>query len=84
MTCSSCDREKRHALIDGRMACGWCDDYRHECEANAILHFPTLAARRAQLALVEKLRGDAERLRLQKTMMALWKQRGRQHENTET
>lgn len=82
MTCDTCEREKRATLMDGRAVCTWCDHWRHECEANAILDFPTLAARRAQLALVEKKRGEAERLRLQKTMMALFKQRRRQHEHT--
>lgn len=75
MACTSCTRERTVALIDGSQACTFCDEWRHECEANAILNFPTLAARRAQLAGVEKRRGEAERLRLQRTMMALHKRR---------
>lgn len=65
-------------LLDGTEVASDSEEWRHLCEANAILHFPTLAARRAQLALVEKKRGEAERLRLEKTMMALWRQRRQQ------
>lgn len=83
MTCQDCTRDKTVALIDGSQVCTYCEQYRHECEAKAILHFPTLSARRHQLALVEKMRGEAERLRLQKTMMALFK-RGRQNETSGT
>lgn len=75
MTCTTCEREKTKTLIGGELVCGYCEHWRHECEANAILHFPTLAARRNQLSLIEKIRGEAERLRLQKTMMALHKRR---------
>lgn len=84
MTCDGCERDKTATLMDGSQVCTWCDHWRHECEANAILHFPTLAARRDQLAKVEEKRGTAERLRLQKTMMALFNQRRRQNETSGT
>lgn len=71
-------------LHDGTEVPSDSEEWRHECEADAILHFPTLAARQAQLALVEKRRGEAERLRLQKTMMALWRLRRQQNADSGT
>lgn len=69
------------ALHDGTLVDTSSEEWRHECEARTILNMRGLARRQDFLATVEKRRGEAERLRLQKTMMALW-QRRRQHETS--
>lgn len=63
------------ALLDGTLVDTSSEEFRHECEARAVLNMRGLAWRQDFLAKVEKKRGEAERLRLQKTMMTLWKRR---------
>lgn len=62
-------------LMDGTVGDSSSEAWRHECEARAILAMPRLDQRRAFLAGVEKKRGEAARLALQKTMTALWRRR---------
>ena len=62
-------------LHDGTVVDTASEDWRHETEARAILNLQGLERRRAMLAMIEKKRGEAARLRLQKTMMNLHKQR---------
>ena len=51
MTCNKCLWANRPqvTLHDGRQVCDCCEDWRHECEARAIVNMPTLAQRRAYL-----------------------------------
>lgn len=51
MTCAKCTKPdaERVTLVDGRQVCTWCEDWRHECEARAILAIQPLARRRAHL-----------------------------------
>lgn len=41
--------ERMVTLADGRQVSNWSDDWRHECEARAVLDMPTLAMRQAYL-----------------------------------
>jgi hypothetical protein len=70
-------------LVDGRQVSSWSEEYRHECEARAVLAMPSLSARRAFLygkpnqwgnmtGGVMSKRGEAEVKRLEATMMILW------------
>lgn len=52
MTCPACPRERTATLLDGRQVCTWCEAWRHECEARAVLAMPHVDARRAYLAAV--------------------------------
>lgn len=56
MTCETCHKPDapRVTLVDGRQVCTWCEYWRHECEARAILNMPTLAQRRAHLYGVQE------------------------------
>lgn len=85
MNCPNCTHQdaRRVALLDGRHVCSWCEDYRHECEARAILALPTLRQRRAYLegkpdswgnmkGGILQRRGADEVKRLKATMMQLW------------
>mgnify|MGYP001179142926 CR=1 FL=1 len=58
-------------LIDGRMVARDAEEWRHECEARAILSLPTLAQRRAWLEDLERRRGKDEADRLKATMLRL-------------
>ncbi|WP_441227992.1 DUF7696 family protein [Tardiphaga sp. 20_F10_N6_6] len=68
-------------LLDGTLVDCASEEHRHECEARAILAMQGLKTRRDFLALVEKKRGEPERLRLEKTMMALWRKRKNDAQN---
>lgn len=85
MTCTRCTKPDagRVTLIDGREVCNWCEEWRHECEARAVLALPTLRQRRQYLYgrpdNFERMRGGIEQIRgkdavkrLEQTMMALW------------
>lgn len=46
MTCPACKPGRPTAtLIDGRVVCSWCQDWRAECEARAVLAMPKAARR---------------------------------------
>lgn len=60
-------------LHDGREVDSRSEDWRHECEARYILRLPSKEARRDMLAKIEEARGRAERERLERTMLAMWK-----------
>ena len=73
-------------LIDGRQVESNSEDWRHECEARAILNMPTLRARREHLygkpdrfgkdrdGIMQR-RGVDEVKRLEQTMLKLWEAR---------
>ena len=58
-------------LIDGTVVPRDSDEFRHECEARAVLALPTLEQRRQWLADIEAGRGKPARERLERTMLAL-------------
>lgn len=62
-------------LVDGREVYRDSEDWRHECEANAIAKLPTLADRRAWLEAIEHRRGKAAADSLRATMRQLWEAR---------
>jgi hypothetical protein len=73
-------------LHDGREVDCASEEWRHECEARAILNMPTKGMRQDYLwgALDERgkprggvlqLRGEAEVKRLEATILALWEKR---------
>ena len=59
-------------LPDGREVDASSEEWRHVCEARAILDLRTLAERRAHLEAVEQRRGKDAAERLRGTMKALW------------
>ncbi|QOE32783.1 hypothetical protein CPT_Mano_051 [Achromobacter phage Mano] len=84
-----------HATLhDGTLVDTSSEEWRHECEARAILDMPRLSDRRAflyggvlrgkQFKGVRAVRGEAAVQRLEKTMMALFNQRRRQNANSGT
>lgn len=88
MTCTNCKKPDaaRATLIDGRVVCTWCEEWRHECEARAVLDMPTLKQRRAFLygtpdsfdrmrGGVAQLRGKDALKRLEATMLEIWNRR---------
>lgn len=77
MTCLGCNNieVKPVKLHDGRTVCSSCADWRHECEARAIMAMHTLQDRRAQLDGVQAKRGLPARKELETTIKALWPSR---------
>ena len=70
--CQLCEVGPFKTLIDGRVVCHQCEDWRAECEARTVLAMPTLAERRSFLADVEKHRGEAAANQLKSDMRKLW------------
>ncbi len=62
-------------LHDGTEVSSYSEAWRHECEARWILALPSLDARRAWLASLEKRRGKAHVEQLKQTMRNLWAHR---------
>lgn len=54
--------ERIVTLIDGSQVSNYSDEYRHECEARAILDIPLLQDRRAYLYGVEKYLRQSDRV----------------------
>jgi len=77
VTCLGCSNIEVHpvTLHDARVVCGTCEDWRHECEARAIMKLPSTNERRAWLDDIERRRGQPARLALQQTIGALWPSR---------
>jgi len=77
MTCLGCNNieVQPKKLHDGTVVCGTCADWRHECEARAIMALRSTAERRAWLDDIERRRGKPARLALQETIKALWPSR---------
>lgn len=71
-TCAGCTRPATAVLHDGRRCCTWCDDWRHECEARAVLAMPSRDDRRAYLDALGKRRGLKAKARLADTVRAIW------------
>ena len=73
-------------LHDGRQVSHYSEDFRHECEARAVLNMPTKGKRQDYLygeldkfgkerGGVRGRRGEDELKRLEATILALWEQR---------
>ena len=62
----------RAKLLDGRDVSGHSEEWRHECEARAILNMPGQFVRRRHLERIELRRGWEERRRLEATILALY------------
>lgn len=60
-------------LHDGREVLSDSLDWLLECEARHILKQPTIEARRALLASIEKRRGKQAREHLEERAMAIWR-----------
>jgi len=77
MTCLGCNNIETAPvkLVDGRTVCNTCEDWRHECEARAIMALRSTAERRAWLDTIEHKRGKPAREALQETIKALWPSR---------
>lgn len=65
------------SLLDGRQVDSASEEWRHECEARAIVELPTLVDRRMYLDEVERRRGSDAAKRLRDTMMQIWEARKR-------
>ena len=59
-------------LIDGRIVSNCSDEWRHECEARALMALPSQRARREALDTIIDKRGVAAADRLRVTMTAIW------------
>lgn len=64
--------ERLVTLRDGRRVSSYSEAWRLECEAHAICHFPTQAARRDILATVERRRGKPARIELETLCRSIW------------
>ena len=62
-------------LFDGREVDSASEDYRHECEARAIMMLPTTMDRRVWLEHIETKRGKTVRATLQAKISELWPSR---------
>lgn len=91
----SCERDKIKRLIDGDLVCHWCERWRAECEARAVLAMPTKEARRLYLRGgvgldgrrhkgVVGYRGEDATVRLERLIMKLWKKNRGQDGRGET
>lgn len=70
--CQLCDVGPFKTLIDGRVVCHQCEDWRAECEARTVARMPTIAQRRKFLELVEKHRGEAAAKTLRSDLARVW------------
>lgn len=77
MTCNTCPRAKAAVLHDGREVCTYCEAWRHECEARAVLDMPNIEHRRKYLAGVGNRRGRKAQFELETTVRAIWEARRR-------
>lgn len=77
MNCTACTRPRTVTLATGSHCCTWCEPYRAECEARAVLALPTREQRQIRIQRIGERRGvDAEN-NLRGDVMKLWKlQRG--------
>lgn len=78
MTCLGCTQLEAgpvKTLLDGRVVCHQCEDWRAECEARVVCDMPTLRDRRDYLERVEKARGAAAVDRLKRDIARQWSAR---------
>ena len=68
-----CFSETTVRLIDGREASSHSEEWRHECEARAILNMDAQALRRKHLQRIGERRGQAERRRLEDTILTIYR-----------
>lgn len=76
MTCLGCGQVHADAievtLHDGRVVSSYSEDWRHECEANAVLDLPTRNERSVFLSKIEQHRGKKTADALRATVTTLW------------
>lgn len=65
-------KPKTVSLIDGKKVLSDSEGWRAECEARYVLNLPSIDARRALLAAIEKRRGKPAREDLEKRVIAVW------------
>jgi hypothetical protein len=70
--CTRCEDGPWKTLIDGRIVCHQCEDWRAECEARAVLAMPTVDARRNFFRDVERHRGIDAANALRSLVRLLW------------
>lgn len=75
--CVRCEDGPVVTLEDGRTVCRMCEDYRHECEARAVMNMPSRRQRVEYIEMVSKHRGKAEATRLHDTVLVMWERRSR-------
>lgn len=85
MSCPQCDHP-RVRLLDGRQVCTYSQDWRHECEARAVLAMPDKLQRRQYLRgayegekLIRRgilqIRGEKACAELEATIRQIWERR---------
>ena len=76
MTCLACGQvhpdEREVTLHDGRVVSSYSEDWRHECEANAVLDLPTKNERSVFLSKIAQHRGKLAADALRETVTKLW------------
>ena len=60
------------ALHDGTMVPSDSEEWRHECEARAVMNMPTRIDRNRYIMKVAKSRGDEAAHQLRETVQKLW------------
>lgn len=70
--CARCEDGPVVTLMDGRVVCDHCDDWRAECEARAVCDMPSISARRDYLEKVATKRGEAAVKVLKSDIARLW------------
>lgn len=72
MTCASCTRPRKVRLASGDQCCTWCEPYRAECEARAVLALPTREARQIRIQKIGERRGAEAEKSLRGVVLKLW------------
>lgn len=70
--CQQCEAGPVVTLVDGRVVCNTCEDWRQECEARWVCRLPDKQARVDYLASVEKRRGKEHADQLRAVIRAVW------------
>lgn len=76
MTCLGCQRCEEGPVVtlhDGRVVCSYCEDWRAECEARAVIAMSGKAERNRFLADVERIRGKEAAEELKRLVWTIWK-----------
>ena len=68
--CVKCERSKKNLLVTGKNVCSYCEEWRNECEARALLRLPLLKRRSALLD--RGSRGKYLVDKLKETMRDVW------------
>ena len=70
-------------LHDGTQVLSDSEEWRHECEARAVMKMPTREHRNRYIYKVAQFRGEAEARRIRETVRKLWPVRERPAEGGE-